>query len=286
MQTRSSTTKKKLHWSCRKPPSSPRSIQSSSSLGTLSVCTINSGGSIPYSPTSPVYSPTSPAYSDSSATPANSHARYNRPPSEPRALIKKVPSNLPVATPNQLPTESVFHTAAREVTFHRFTPSERQRALHQGYLTNISVSPQVRNTAKLIDLNQQIISINRKSRNLINLLTVHCAERENISREIKQLLELQWERKRAEATQAYSSLLKNPELFIEQFSKVSTCSDQLGNPIKFAAKVEIYSPFFQDPISGTVVQLEEDNIVLVHIERTGKIGGFFGTELIVKEISV
>ena len=286
MQTRSSSTKKKPHWSFKKPPASPRSVQTSSSLGTLSVCSIASSGSIPYSPTTPPYSPTSPCYPDSPATQDNSHARYNRPPSEPRSVIKKVKGNLPAAAPNQLPTEAVFHSEARELALYRFTPTERQRALHQGYLTNVSVSPQVRNTAKLIDLNQQIIAINRKSRNLINLLTVHCSERESISREIKQLFELQWEKKRAEATQAYSSLLKNPELFIEQFSKISNCSDQLGNPIKFASKVEIYSPFFQDPISGTVVQLEEDNIVLVHIERTGKIGGFFGTELIVKEISV
>lgn len=58
------------------------------------------------------------------------------------------------------------------------------------------------------------------------------------------------------------------------------------DPITFSTRVNIYSPFFEDPIVGTVVQLEEGNIVLVHVEKTGKIGGFFGTDLVVKEVSV
>ena len=183
-------------------------------------------------------------------------------------------------------TEIAFSSNNKAYHPNKLTQAQGTRALEQGYLTNVSVSPSVKRAAQGLESVKEAKALNQRSKNLLQLLTVQCAERDNHLNQVEHQLNLHFEEKKAQALVKYSELLSNPGKLTRQYSLVTQCFDKGGSPILFGAKVKVDSPFPGEPFLAKIIQLLEDNIVLAYIQETGKVGGFLGTQIVVITTSV
>ena len=183
-------------------------------------------------------------------------------------------------------TEIAFFNNKKAYHPIKLTQAQRTQALDQGYLTNVSVSPSVKRAAQGLESVKEAKALNQRSKNLLQLLTVQCAERDNHLNQLEHQLNLHFEEKKAKALAKYSELLSNPGNLTRQYSLVTQCFDKHGTPVLFGAKVKVDSPFPGSPYLAKIIQLLEDNIVLACIQQTGRVGGFLGTQIVVVKTSV
>ena len=183
-------------------------------------------------------------------------------------------------------TEIAFSSNNKAYHPNKLTQAQGTRALEQGYLTNVSVSPSVKRAAQGLESVKEAKALNQRSKNLLQLLTVQCAERDNHLNQVEHQLNLHFEEKKAQALAKYSELLSKPGNLSRQYSLVTRCFDKQGSSILFGAKVKVDSPFPGEPFLAKIIQLLEDNIVLAYIQDTGKVGGFLGTQIVVITTSV
>ena len=183
-------------------------------------------------------------------------------------------------------TEIAFSSNNKAYHPNKLTQAQGTRALEQGYLTNVSVSPSVKRAAQGLESVKEAKALNQRSKNLLQLLTVQCAERDNHLNQVEHQLNLHFEEKKAQALAKYSELLSKPGNLSRQYSLVTRCFDKQGSSILFGAKVKVDSPFPGEPFLAKIIQLLEDNIVLAYIQETGKVGGFLGTQIVVITTSV
>ena len=261
-----------------------------------------------YSASSPVYSPTSPAYSDSSnpfstTSPANSEdsdtdttastslSRYQRP--SKRTKVSEPVNWEPAARSVSLESEKTTESTAWPASIRRnrsrvlevketptFSAFQREQALSTGYINNLSVTPAIRRIAQVREDLIKIQDLNNRTKQTVLSIRHQCNQREESINKALENIDLQLEEKKIQTLGKYRELFESPWKLTRQIAEHIHCFDKEGKQICFHSTVQVTSPFKEEPETGVVVQVLENNLVLVRLVSTNKVAGFFGSEIL------
>ena len=265
--------------------------------GNATVKCYNSDSDASYRTQSPVYSPPrspSPASSESTATTVCSSLSRYQPPakrnkvSEPvnwetnRSTVSSDTSQAtePTSWPASLRSSIEIPDISEGFQLVSLTSEQREQALSTGFITNLSVTPSVRRVAEIREELLKARDLNDKTRQKALSLRATCFEKERQIKKALDLVDLQLEEKKIETLGRYRELFASPWKLTKQISDHISCFDKEGKQICFHSAVEVTSPFKEEPETGLVVQVLENNLVLVCLSSTNKVTGFFGSEIL------
>ena len=285
--------------------------------GQAQVKNYSSDSDSSYRPQSPLYSPDSdlstispvssahtpssplPPYSgDSSRSSSVSLSRY-----QPPAKRKKAPEPVILQAETSIVSRSCFtdsilteptswpvslrqesqSRAFDIVEFKSLSAAERDQGLSTGYINNLSVSPSVRRIAEVREHLLRVKELNSSSSTLVHSWRDNSYFRSQHIIKAIDLVDLQLEEKKIQTLGKYRELFAHPWRLTKQVFEHIHCFDRRGKQICFHSLVEVTSPFKKEPELGEVVQVLENNLVLVHLESTNKVTGFFGSEIVLAD---